>query len=85
MRSEGGTVREALRCGDVNTVRNIPETNSDTVEDEDADVAQERRNVELLEQGSGNTQVGRYSTFCVDLLYLLGYILYSFTSLARLM
>ena len=42
VRSNGGSVREALRFGEVNTVRDTPQTNSDIIEGEDEDVARER-------------------------------------------
>ena len=47
MRSTGGEVRDALKCGRVPT-RDIPEENFDIVDDEDEDVSKERRRVANL-------------------------------------
>lgn len=63
VRSNGGSVREALRFGDVNTVRDTPETNSDTIEGEDEDVANERYRIEQIEHGSQNAEVSFFNFF----------------------
>ena len=62
VRSNGGSVREALRFGDVNTIRDTPETNSDTIQDEDVDVANERARIEQIEHGSHHGEVGLHLT-----------------------
>ena len=63
VRSNGGSVREALRFGDVNTVHDTPETNSDTIEGEDEDVANERYRIEQIEHGSQNAEVSFLNFF----------------------
>ncbi|XP_076447270.1 cholesterol transporter ABCA5-like isoform X2 [Babylonia areolata] len=56
VRSDGGTLREALRFKDVNSVGSTPETNADTIDEEDEDVAHERALVDRMEQGTESTQ-----------------------------
>ncbi|KAL8586837.1 hypothetical protein ACOMHN_052713 [Nucella lapillus] len=56
VRSDGGTVREAFRFGDKNTVAYTPHTNNDTIEGEDEDVAKERETVDRMEEGAESSQ-----------------------------
>lgn len=58
VRSNGGSIREALRFSDSNIVMDKPAENLDRIMDEDEDVAKERERVEMLENsgaGSENT------------------------------
>jgi hypothetical protein len=58
VRSNGGSVVDAFRMGDKNSIHaSIPVTNFDTVSGEDDDVMQERQRVEEIETGEGNLQV----------------------------
>ncbi|KAK7506564.1 hypothetical protein BaRGS_00002039, partial [Batillaria attramentaria] len=61
VRSNGGTVRDALSFGSSNLVQDTPEENTDRIMGEDVDVTKERERVETLERsGTGDAETVAY-------------------------